>query len=108
MRISVWAWRRQLENIVAALGIGGAIVTDIGMVTGTGLLGIVFGAGAVVSYVWCHMEHVNGDKNGRLRFIDVSPTHEVTSRPRPPPSVCTGRVPWLEKAAAGVAATVRS
>jgi hypothetical protein len=67
---------RQLENMVAAAAIYCVVAADFAMISGTGLLGAVFSAGAVVAYVACHLEHVNGDPDGRLRFIDVSPSHE--------------------------------
>eukprot|EP01048_Picozoa_sp_COSAG05_P016024 COSAG05_NODE_2009_length_3706_cov_2.105905_2_plen_388_part_00 len=69
---------RQLENIVASLGIFGAVLADMAMLTGTGLVGVAVGLGSVVGYVATHMEYVNDDAAfGRLRFMDVSPTHEA-------------------------------
>ena len=69
---------RQLENILAALGVGALVLADMSMLSGTGIVGMVAGIGATVGYIAAHLEYVNDDPAfGRLRFIDVSPTHEA-------------------------------
>ena len=67
---------RSLENYAAALGIVGLVLADMMAFTLTGIFGALIGGIGTVCYVYDHLEHVNGDEHGRLRFNDVSVAHE--------------------------------
>ena len=67
---------RTLQNYCVALGIVGLGLLDLGMLTSTGVFGLLVGAGGVVAYVYDNLRAVNGDESGRVRFIDVSEPHE--------------------------------
>ena len=80
---------RSAQNAAGAVAIGGLVVGDLLMVTGTGLFGALAGAGLCFAYVYRHLERVDvsspaggggggggGGANatnaeGRRRYVDV-------------------------------------
>ncbi len=85
---------RTLQNYCAALGIVGLGLFDLALLTSTGVLGLLLGAGGVVVYVYDNLRPVNGDESGRVRFIDVSQPHEeLIGIATVPSEFCQPRLP---------------